>query len=113
MSAPARGEIWDANFGQTTGREQAGMRPALIISVDLFNQSGAELVIAVPITTKAKGIRSHVPIRPPEGGLSRPSFAKCEDVRPVSTRRLLKRRGRVMAATLLAVEDRLRMLMGL
>lgn len=113
MSAPARGEIWDTDFGPTRGREQAGIRPALIISVDVFNQSAAELVFAIPITTKVKPVRSHVPVKPPEGGLSQPSFIKCEDARSLSTQRLIRRRGSVTTTTLLAVEDRLRMLLGL
>lgn len=113
MSVPARGEVWDADFGATRGREQAGLRPALIVSVDVFNQSAAELVFAIPITTKVKALRSHVPVKPPEGGLSQPSFIKCEDARSMSTQRLMRRRGAVSAATMLAVEDRLRMLLGL
>jgi len=35
---PSRGEVWDLNFDPTIGHEQAGARPALIISVDLFNE---------------------------------------------------------------------------
>src|SRR5262245_37458662 len=100
MTAPARGEVWQIEFGQTRGREQAGIRPALVVSVDLFNQSGAELVVVLPITSKAKGVRSHVPVQPPEGGLSLPSFIKCEDIRSVSKHRLLKRLGAVIPITL-------------
>ena len=113
MSAPGRGEVWDADFGATRGREQAGIRPALIISVDAFNQSAADLVFAIPITTTVKLVRSHVSVKPPEGGLSQPSFIKCEDARSMSMQRLIKQRGSVSVATLLAVEDRLRMLLGL
>lgn len=113
MSAASRGEIWDADFGRTRGREQAGVRPALIISVDAFNQSAADLVFAIPITTKAKPVRSHVLVQPPEGGLAQVSFIKCEDARSMSVQRLLRRRGMVSSATLQAVEDRLRVLLGL
>lgn len=37
MSQPLRGEIWLATLDPTVGREQAGTRPTLIISDDLFN----------------------------------------------------------------------------
>lgn len=97
----------------TKGREQAGMRPALIISVDLFNDSAAELVVAVPITSKAKGIPLHVEVEPPEGGLTLKSFAKCEDIRSISTSRLIRRMGSVSPGILTFVEDRLRILLGL
>ena len=110
---PARGEVWFLNLDPTQGREQAGSRPALVISVDKFNAGPAELVVVLPITTKAKGIPFHVQIDPPEGGLKQRSFIKCEDIRSVSTSRLDKRWGRVSPKTMASVEDRLQILMGL
>jgi mRNA interferase MazF len=50
---------------------------------------------------------------PQEGGIRQPSFVKCEDVRSVSRGRLQERWGMVAADTLAAIEDRLRILMGL
>jgi mRNA interferase MazF len=38
LQEPARGEIWDLDLDPILGREQAGFRPALVLSVDLFNQ---------------------------------------------------------------------------
>lgn len=67
---PARGEVWSVNLDPSKGREQAGRRPALILSVDQFNHGPAELVVVIPITSKAKGIPFHVSVNPPEGGLS-------------------------------------------
>lgn len=112
MNQPLRGEIWLTTLDPTLGREQAGTRPALIISDDLFNQSHAELVIAIPITSRNKGIRSHVPLVPPEGGLSIPSYIKCEDIRSLSVHRLIQRLGRVAPQTLSEVENRLHTLLG-
>lgn len=89
------------------------MRPCMVISVDLFNQSPAELVVVIPLTSKAKGIRTHVPLQPPEGGVREKSFIKCEDVRSVSTERLTSRWGVVSSATVQRVEDCLRILLGL
>ena len=113
MSRPLRGEVWWVSLDPTVGREQAGRRPGLVVSVDGLNQSGADLVILLPITSRDKGLRSHVEIRAGEAGLAARSFAKCEDIRSVSVERLLGRQGRVAAATLAAVEERLRMLLGL
>ena len=104
---------WVVDLDPTEGREQAGRRPALIISVDAFNRSAAELLLAVPLTSRDKGVRSHVPILAGEGGLDLPSFIKCEDVRSISTRRLRHRLGSVSDITLRMVEARLRILMGL
>ena len=89
------------------------MRPALVISVDIFNHGAAELVVAIPITSMAKGIPLHIQVDPPEGGLSMTSYVKCEDVRSISTSRLAKKLGTVTPSTIDAVEDRLRILLGL
>ncbi len=113
MSQALRGEIWLVGLDPTKGREQAGMRPALVISVDQFNHGAAELVIAIPITSKAKGIPLHVEVKQPEGGLTMNSYVKCEDVRSISTSRLVRKLGAVSAQTVDEVEDRLRILMGL
>ena len=110
---PSRGEIWLLDLDPTRGREQAGRRPALVISVDTFNHGPAELAVVLPITSKDKGISLHIPISSPEGGLKMQSFVKCEDVRSVSINRFRSLFGRVSPNTLDAVEDRLRILLGL
>ena len=115
MSAiqPSRGEVWSVNLDPVKGREQAGRRPALVLSVDQFNHGPAELVVVIPITSKAKGIPFHVSVDPPEGGLSQLSFIKCEDVRSISKERLIQKFGVVTDQTMDQVEDRLRILLGL
>lgn len=110
---PARGEIWLADLNPTRGREQAGMRPCLVVSVDLFNQSPADLIIVIPITTRNRSIRSHVAVSPPEGGVRERSYIKCEDVRSISSERLVGRWGKVGGEVLREVENRLRILLGL
>ncbi|MBF2078562.1 MAG: type II toxin-antitoxin system PemK/MazF family toxin [Synechococcales cyanobacterium T60_A2020_003] len=102
-----------ANLNPVKGPEQAGKRPCLIISVDLFNQGASGLVVILPITSKDKGIPFHVELNPPEGGLKVRSFIKYEDIRSISVERLEKCWGAVLPETLAAVEDRLKILMGL
>ena len=111
--APARGQVWLLDLNPTRGHEQAGTRPAIIISVDPFNQTALGLTVIVPITSQAKDSPLHVRIDPPEGGLQHTSFAKCEDVRSVSRERLSRPLGRVTPAVLRQVEDRLRLVLGL
>lgn len=101
------------NLDPARGHEQAGSRPALVVSVDLFNHGPADLVVVCPITRQAKGIPLHVPVSPPEGGLSYKSFIKCEDVRSIAKERLGRKTGAVSKITLAAVEDRLRILLAL
>jgi mRNA interferase MazF len=84
-----------------------------VISVDPFNHGPAGLVVLLPLTSVGKGIPFHVELTPPEGGVKVKSFIKCEDVRSVAKERLSTRWGSISATTLTAVEDRLRILLGL
>jgi len=113
MAQPSRGQIWLADLSPTRGHETRGLRPCLIVSVDPFNHGPAGLVVTLPITTRRKGIPLHVEIAPPQGGLDRPSFAKCEEPRSISKDRLTELLGRVEESTMQDVDDRLRILLGL
>ena len=110
---PKRGELWFIDLSPVRGHKQSGRRPGLVISVDRFNQSPADLIIIIPVTTREKGIRSHVPIEPSKSGLNKVSFIKCEDIRSVSKERLMHHVGEVDQGTLSQVEDKLRILMDL
>lgn len=95
------------------GREQAGSRPALVVSVDRFNHGPAELVIVIPITKVNKNLRSHVFVAKGEAGLDFDSYIKVEDIRSISTQRLQYLRGSVAPATMEQVEQILRVLLKL
>jgi mRNA interferase MazF len=108
---PARqGEVWKLDLNPVRGREQAGERPALVVSVDKFNSGPAGLVIVAPLTSVDKRQPLHVRVEPPEGGVSKPSYIKSEDVRSVSSERLVERWGSVQRETLRAVIQRIRLL---
>ena len=107
-----RGEIWLINFNPTLGHEQAGIRPALIISIDLFNNSKAGKVVAIPLTSKYKGIPLDVPILPPNGGINKESFIKIEDIRSLSKERLLEKWGKISNDKLAEVENKIKLLLG-
>lgn len=113
MTAPARGEVWLADLHATRGHEQTGRRPVLVVSEDLFNRGAAGLVMVLPMTSTLRGVPSHVPVSPPEGGVRNPTAVLCEAVRSVSVERLVVRWGAVSAQTMAAVEDRLRILLRL
>lgn len=108
MSAPRFGEVWLGDLGATKGREQAGMRPLLVVSPDRFNEG--PLVIAVPLTRRDRGAPLHVRIEPPEGGLRAPSFVLCDQLRSLSRRRLVEPWGRVSRETSSRVARRIRIL---
>ncbi len=110
---PRRGDIWLIDFGEPTGREQAGRRPALVVSDDEMNDGRSGLVIVVPVTSSYRGLPSHIELDAPSTGLDNVSYAKCEDIKSVSDRRLIARLGAAPAAALLDVERVLRFLLAL
>jgi mRNA interferase MazF len=113
MTAPRRGEVWLADLDPIRGREQAGRRPVLVLSVDMFNASRADLVTVLPITSKPRPLPSRIEVRPPEGGLSMVSYVIGEQVRTISTSRLVSTRGAVGPGTMAKVADVVRILLGL
>jgi mRNA interferase MazF len=113
VSAPARGEVWLADLNPTRGHEQAGRRPVLVVSEDLFNRGPAGLVIVLPMTSTVRDVPSHVPVSPPEAGVRNRTAILCEAVRSLSMERLVARWGAVAPRTMAEVEDRLRILLRL
>lgn len=113
MASPSRGEVWLADFGVPIGHESGMKHPCLIISDNRLNHGPAQLAIVIPMTSVYKGIPSHFEVNPPEGGLKVRSFIKCEDVRSISTKRLIAVWGTVNLKTLSEVGYRLRLLMNL
>jgi mRNA interferase MazF len=105
-----RGEIWLVDFGDPVGTEQAGQRPAVVVSADRLNESRAGVVIVVPCTTTRRGLPSHIEIEPDRSGLHAVSYAKCEDVKSVSEHRLISRLGAADEEALFAITRALRFL---
>lgn len=56
---PDRGDIIKLSFSPQVGREQAGYRPALVISPATYNRV-SHFVLACPITNQIKGWRFEV-----------------------------------------------------
>lgn len=99
VDSPGRGEIWLAQLDPTRGREQAGTRPVLIVSSQRFNSSSIGLVFVCPLTTRDRQLPNHIGISPPEGDLRQESFVMSEQLRSISTERLLKRWGTASEVT--------------
>jgi mRNA interferase MazF len=109
---PARGDVWTVNLDPVIGHEQRGARPALIVSVNVMNQSPAGLVFVAPITGTDRGIMAHVRIPAQEAGLTKASVILTDQVRSISIKRLGRKLGRVSSATMAEVEQRLTFLLG-
>jgi mRNA-degrading endonuclease toxin of MazEF toxin-antitoxin module len=77
-----RGDVVWAGLSPTIGREQAGHRPFLVLSDDRLH-SARQIIIALPMTSKAHPIPTHYQIAPT-------SFVLCEQPKSFSTRRVTK-----------------------
>ena len=110
---PSRGEVWMVDLSPTRGREQDGMRPALVLSVDKFNHGPAELAIVVPMTRTEQRIPTHVPVPAGEAGLPFDTYIKCEDIRSISNDRFVRHMGNVTHPRIESVQKYVRVLLGL
>lgn len=114
MLSPNRGEIWWADLEPIRGHEQGGKRPVLVVSTTFFNSGPADLVLVIPLTRTDRRIPIHVPIEPPEGGVTARSLILCDALRSISKERLGNGPlGSVSTHTMQRVESILRLLMEL
>lgn len=105
-----RGDVWLAEFDPVRHNEQGGTRPCVVMSGDGYNSMPINMAIVVPVTTRDRRL-SHEPRLVSTGsGLDRrPSFARPEDVRAISTTRMIRRLGQVSAAETRSIADVLRL----
>lgn len=59
---PKQGDIVYLDFNPTKGHEQKGIRPAIVISNDVFNIN-TKMVILCPITSNTKEFPTHYELR--------------------------------------------------
>lgn len=90
MAKILRGQVYWADLNPVRGREQAGLRPVLVLSNDLFNAK-SETAIVMAITSQPQRAGFPVAITLPEGALPKPSWLKISQIRTVSIDRLGKR----------------------
>ena len=90
MARILRGEIYWADLNPVRGREQAGLRPVLILSHDLFNRK-SETVIAMAITSQPQKAGFPLTLELPAEMLPKPSWVKISQIRTISVDRLGKR----------------------
>lgn len=87
MAAILRGEVYWADLNPVIGSEQAGLRPVLVISHDVFNERSGT-VIAMAITSQPQKAAFPLTVEITEPGLPRRSWIKTNQVRALSTLRL-------------------------
>lgn len=87
-------QVWWADFDPQVGHEQAGNRPAVVISTAFECALPNGLTIVVPCTTTNRGL----PYQPQLASLNQPTFAMCNHLKSISRDRL-RRPHRVRLST--------------
>lgn len=111
-----RGEIYFVTLSPTVGREQAGTRPALVVSIDTINV--LPLVITVVVGTKGQNITRDYPtnvrIASHESGLPMETVFLCFQLRSLDPNRFPgPPAGRLSDPAMARVEAALRYCLGL
>ncbi|MGH3998918.1 MAG: type II toxin-antitoxin system PemK/MazF family toxin [Pseudonocardiaceae bacterium] len=91
-------QVWWVDFGSPIEPEQGGIRPAIVVGSTTHCRFPIDMALMVPLTARDRQLDHHVRIASPESGLSRPSWARTEDITTVSTRRLTQAKRTVSAA---------------
>ena len=89
----ARIQIRWADLNPVRGREQAGLRPVLILSQDIFNERSGT-VIAVALTSQPQRAGFPLTLELHAKGLPKKSWVKISQIRTLSVRRLGRKIGR-------------------
>ncbi len=109
-----RGDVYMANLDPQKGSEQGGVRPVLILQIDLLNRVG-NTVVVVPFTTRLKRAKlpSAVWVPKGEGELPEGSVALYHQIRVLDKSGLQNYVGTVSPQTLKLIEDKVRFTLGL
>ena len=111
MARILRGEIRWADLNPVRGREQAGERPVLILSHDVFNDRSGT-VIAVALTSQAQRAGFPLTLELQARGLPKKSWVKISQIRTLSVERIGKVIGRASPEELTQVIEGLNEIIG-
>jgi mRNA interferase MazF len=87
MARILRGDIIWADLNPVRGHEQAGSRPVVVLSHDIFNERSGT-VIAMAITSQPQSAGFPLTLELDDPKLPKKSWAKISQVRTLSTERL-------------------------
>ena len=111
MARILRGEIRWADLNPVRGREQAGQRPVLVLSHDVFNERSGT-VIAMALTSQPQRAGFPLTLEIKASRLPKRSWVKVSQIRTLSVERVGARLGRVSAEELTQVVEGLNEIIG-
>jgi mRNA interferase MazF len=106
-----RGDVRWADLNPVRGHEQAGQRPVLVLSHDVFNERSGT-VIAVAMTSQEPRAGFPLTVESSATGLNKRSWIKVSQIRTLSVDRLGKRLARASEEELARVLDGLNEILG-
>lgn len=104
MARILRGDILWADLDPVRGHEQAGQRPILVLSHDVFNERSGT-VIAVALTSQQPSVGYPLAMEIESVPLPKRSWVKISQIRTLSTERLGRRLGRLSPEELQAIVE--------
>lgn len=111
MARILRGDIRWADLNPVRGKEQAGNRPVLILSHDVFNERSGT-VIAVALTSQRQHAAFPLTLELQSEDLPKRSWVKISQIRTLATERLGSRLGRVTPEEIARVVEGLNEIIG-
>ena len=111
MARILRGDIRWADLDPTRGHEQAGLRPVLILSQDVFNERSGT-VIALALTSQPQRAGFPLTLEIDSKGLPKRSWVKISQIRTLSVERIGKKLGSASPEELAKVVDGLNEIVG-
>jgi mRNA interferase MazF len=106
-----RGDVRWADLNPVRGHEQAGQRPVLVLSHDVFNERSGT-VIAVALTSQKPRAGFPLTFELTATGLPKPTWAKTGQVRTLSVERIGRRLARASDEELASVVEGLLEIIG-
>ena len=111
MARILRGEIRWADLNPARGREQAGLRPILILSQDVFNERSGT-AIAVALTSRPQRAGFPLTLELHTKGLPKKSWVKISQIRTLAVERIGKVIGRASPEEVAQVVEGLNEIIG-
>ena len=109
-----RGAVVLLSLDPTTGHEQRGTRPCVAVSdPDVIADQRFALVAVVPVTGTPGEGALYPPLQPGTSGLAKPSYVLIDHLRSVDKRRIRRVYGVLPPEELDALDDGLRLFLGL
>lgn len=109
-----RGQVYGFDFGPRKDNRIEGPHSVVIVQTDKLNKlENYTLTIVVPITSKKRGSPTYVELQPgSESGLTKTSYAKCDQIYTLPLSELGSHKGKVSKTEIYQIGEALSLVIG-